>query len=100
MITEIKKNVTISIATAVIIGGMTLFYNAIHNELKEYSELKKSLPQLQELNKVRFEMEEEYRNHKSSVTKDLETIKQKQKRDSTFIYWNHYYVKRWVDAGH
>jgi len=96
LLAAIKEKVIISIATAIIIGGMTVFYNTIHNELQEYSELKKSLPQLQQLNNVRLEMENEYKTNKAEVWKEINKIKTTQKRDSAYIYWNYQQVYTWT----
>jgi len=92
----IKEKAIISIATSLILGGMTLFYKAIHNEMQEYSELKKSLPQLQQLNNVRLDMENEYKTNKAEVWKEINKIKTTQKRDSAYIYWNYQQIYTWT----
>jgi len=120
---DVRNGIFIAVATSLIlsaIGGLGLFMKA---EITTYYELKKAMPEIKELNQAKKDLLDERAAYEKKINnsiwkfkerlKDLEEAGESEKdkeqdeqisnlrrlrsRDSSHIYWNHHYVKGWVE---
>lgn len=118
---EVKNNVLTNVITSLAIGVMSAFGVWFANELETYKEMKAALPEIKEINKIREEMELEYKTNKQKVASDIWRLKtdlkevkancdntlvnkklskilKTQERDSSYIFYNYYKIESLTDG--